>query len=118
QRVLAGEVDTPVVGDDRRVAAVRVVPDDPPGAGVEGERLARAALDAPEMGLREPAERREVDEPRHHSGRAHDAAGSGEPPADVARPRVESGEVAVPGPDEDLLLPDRGGGVDVRSGLV
>lgn len=94
--------------------AVVEAPDGIAGAGIERERGPGAVLHAPLMALREPAERREVDEPVQDRRRPHDPSGSVEAPAEVTRSRVDGREVPVPGPDEHHVPPDRRRRVDVR----
>lgn len=93
-------------------------PDEVAGAGVQREGRPGAALDAPQVPLREAAERREVDEAVENRRRAHDPAGRVEAPAEVPCARVDRGEPAVPRSDEHHVPPHRGGRVHIRPRLA
>src|SRR4051794_34143828 len=101
---VADEVETPLRSDRRRVL---------PG-GIAPHLLAVASVEA--EGL--PLQRREVDDAVDHARGAGNLAAGVEPPADIARGRVERIEGAVVGADHDVAAPDRGRAVDEVAGPV
>src|SRR5437764_328488 len=99
---VADEEDVRVVSDDGRVLAI----------GERPELAARQSVESVGASL----ERREVDAPREHRGRARDLPVRPERPFDVAGRGVVAVEGAVVGADVHPPPPDRGRRVAVVAG--